>query len=93
MAQDALRKNNRIGKVIIVKRLPRYDRSSNDILKIKSELSEFANRVYDQIWQKMGSPGNIQIVDIDLQCSSSAYLRNLIFDSTFISAVNKRANI
>ena len=79
VALDALSKNNGIEKVVIVKRLPRYDRSSSDILKIKSELSEFANRAYDQIWQKMGSPENIQIVDIDLKCSSSAHLRNLIF--------------
>ena len=79
VALDALSKNNGIEKVVIVKRLPRYDRSSSDILKIKSELSEFANRAYDQIWQKMGSPENIQIVHIDLKCSSSAYLRKLIF--------------
>ena len=43
IAQDALKANNSIEKVIIVKRLPRFDRSSNDILQIKSELSEFAN--------------------------------------------------
>ena len=36
IAQDALKANNSIEKMIIVKRLPRFDRSSNDILQIKS---------------------------------------------------------
>ena len=41
-------------KVIIVKRLPRYDSSAADPLGIKANLSQFANSVYDQLWFKKG---------------------------------------
>ena len=62
IAEEALVRNKDIKKVIIVKRLPRYDRSSKDILQIKSQMSSFGNTVYDQIWQKKGSPENIQVI-------------------------------
>ena len=79
IAENALRKNRNIEKVIIVKRLPRFDRGSDDILQMKSKLSEFGNTCYDQLWRKRGSPENIKIVNIDLQVSSSKYLKYLIF--------------
>ena len=78
IAENALKKNQNIKKVVIVKRLPRYERGS-DILQIKSKLSEFGNICFDQTWQKKGCPENIQIVKIDLQSSSSKYLKYLIF--------------
>ena len=49
--------------VVIVKRLPRFDRSSKDILGIKSQLSNFSNHVYDQLWLKKGSHERIHIID------------------------------
>jgi hypothetical protein len=54
--------------VIIVKRLPRYDRSSKDIIAIKSKLSIFANQVYDQLWLKHVSPARILLVELPLGC-------------------------
>ena len=59
--------------------MPRYDRSSCDLLKIKSQLSEFANVTLDQLWTKSGKPDNIQICDINLQTDQFPNLRDLIF--------------
>ena len=64
--------------MIIVKRLPRFDRSSNDIINIKSKISVFANQVYDQLWLKSGSPTRIHIIDIQL-FENGGYLKDLIF--------------
>ena len=48
-----------LNKVVIVKRLPRYD-----FLGIKSQLSKYANACLDQLWVKRCSPDTIRIVDI-----------------------------
>ena len=65
--------------VIIVKRLPRYDDVKADPLKLKANLSHFANSVFDQLWFKKGSPTNIHIVNIELGTESSKHLKNLIY--------------
>ena len=31
-------------------------------------MSKYANTVYDQLWVKEGSPENIEILDLDLEC-------------------------
>ena len=77
IAQDALKKNKKLKKVIIFKRLPRYDRSTADLIGIKAELSNFANTVYDLEWTKIGSPENIHILDLDLE--GSGYFRDVVF--------------
>ena len=48
VAEDATKDNPKL-KVIIVKRLPRYDCPSVDPDAIKAKLSNFANTVYDQL--------------------------------------------
>ena len=48
IAEEAVSNNSKL-KVIIIKRLPRYDESNQDILGIKSQLSKYANSVYDQL--------------------------------------------
>ena len=78
VAENAVAHNPELN-VIIVKRLPRYDRSSKDILGLKSQLSKFANHVYDQLWLKRGSPSNIHIVELELGCDNYPRLRNLIY--------------
>ena len=78
IAQEAIKKNNDL-KVIIVKRLPRHDKRSCDLLGIKSELSHFANTAYDQLWLKSGSPQNIKIIDVELQTDKYSHLKDLIF--------------
>ena len=62
-----------------MKRLPRYDRSSNDILGIKRKLSEYANNVYDQLLLKSSYASNIFVVELNLEVQNSAHLRELIF--------------
>ena len=78
IAEDAIKKKPDL-KVIIVKRLPRSDRSSQDIIGIKQKLSEFANSVYDQLWIKSCSPANINIIQLQLNEGKSTYLNNLIY--------------
>ena len=77
-AEEALRKKPK-KKVIIVKRLSRFDPVPADPKGIKQKLSNFANSVYDQLWFKRGGPKNIFVVEFDLQCSSKGYLKDLVF--------------
>ena len=62
-----------------MKRFLRFDRASKDISKIKTQLSKFANHVYDQLWLKQGSPERIHIVDFDLGCENNSYLKDIIY--------------
>ena len=66
IAKKALDTKN-VKKVIIMKRLPRYDRSSLDLTGIKSRLSKYANSMYDQLWIKEGSPDTIVVLDLHLE--------------------------
>ena len=77
IAENAIADNEHIN-VIILKRLPRFDRSSDDILNIKSKISTFANQTYDQLWLKRGSPQRIHVIDIKL-LENEGYLKNLIY--------------
>ena len=79
VAQSAIGQDDTIEKVVIVKRLPRFDDTSKEIRKIRSDLSEYGNSVYDQIWLKRGRPNKIQIVELDIKCSQSGYRRSIIF--------------
>ena len=78
LAEDVVRKNPEM-KVIIVKRLPRFDSISSDPLSLKRQLSQFANKTYDQIWFKKGGPKNIHIVNFDFDCEKSKYLQEILF--------------
>ena len=80
IAEDAIKQKPKL-KVVIIKRLPRFDSNSQDILNIKSSLSKFANSVYDQMWTKRGSPNNIKIIELNLNIEKPGYLRDLIFGS------------
>ena len=78
IAEDAIAKDPHL-IVIIVKRPPRFDRASKDISGIKSQLSKFSNHVYDQLWLKNGSPSRIHIVELELGCENSQYLKDIIY--------------
>ena len=69
-----------------MKRLPRYDKRSCDLLGVKAELSHFANTTYDQLWLKSGSPQNIKIIDVDLHTEKNPHLKDLIFGSVYSSS-------
>ena len=79
IAEDALNMKPRL-KIVIIKRLPRFDRSKQDIIGIKSKISDFANSVLDQEWVKRGSPQNIHIVELNL-VQGSRNLKSLIYGS------------
>ena len=78
IAEDAIARDKKLN-VVIVKRLQRFDRSSKDILGIKTNLSKFANHVYDQLWLKRGSPSRIHIIELELGCDNSQYLKEIIY--------------
>jgi hypothetical protein len=78
VAEAALTNSEHLQKVIIIKRLPRFDPRKNDSLGMKSQLSKYANTCYDQLWVKRGRPDNIHIVNLD-SLDSYEYLRNIIF--------------
>ena len=81
IAEDALKRSATLKKVIIIKRLPRYDRSRDDILGIKSQLSEYANNCYDQLWIKKGCPDNIFVVQLN-GLKSTGYIREIVYGKT-----------
>ena len=78
IAEDAITKDPKLN-VVIVKRLQRFDRSSVDMFRIKSQLSKFSNHVYDQLWLKQGSPERIHIVELDMDCEKYSHLKELIY--------------
>ena len=76
---EAAAEENKDLKVCIVKRLPRFDRSSADLIGIKSEISDFANTILKQEWIKSGRPSRINILDLKLNLSESKHIRHLIY--------------
>ena len=68
LAQRSLSENSSLEKVIILKRIFRCDLPKDDPSHIRSKLSEYGNRVYDDIWLSKGCPGNIIIAQQPLEC-------------------------
>ena len=65
LAEESLAKHPGLKKVIILKRIFRCDNTA------KESLSQYANLVYDDIWNKKGRPSNIFIADQKLQCEGN----------------------
>ena len=78
IAEDALKHASNLKKVVIIKRLPRFDRSRDDILGIKSQLSKYGNNCYDQQYIKRGRPENIRIVELN-GLEPAGYLRDIVY--------------
>ena len=87
IAEDAIEKNPNL-EVIILKRLPRFDRSSKDIIGIKSKLSAFANNVYDQLLLKSSNSSKIHVIELQFGFEKSAYLRELIYGNKSVENVD-----
>ena len=85
IAEDVVKHNGDL-EVVIVERLPRYDTRSEDPLNLKQELSTYANTVYKQEWFRKGSPKNIHIVSIPLNCESYPHLKQLIYGRSYSSS-------
>ena len=81
VAETAL-KEGKVKDVIVVKRLPRFDLKQSDPVEIKRELSDHANKYYEQMWEKQGCPNNIHIVSIPLGTEESLNLKRIIHGSS-----------
>ena len=68
IAEDSLKNNNGLEKVILLKRIFRCDNNQSDPSQIKAKLSEFGNRVLDDLWLSKGCPKNIIIAQQQLEC-------------------------
>ena len=68
LAEESLEENKDLKRVIIFKTMFRCDTLENDPSQLKAELSEYGNRVLDDMWLSMGCPKNIHIVKQDLDC-------------------------
>ena len=68
-ATNALRHTD-VKKVIILERIPRYDRVKDDPSSLKSGLSEYSNGILHQLWLQSEFKDNIIIGKHDLECSS-----------------------
>ena len=75
LAQRSLKENNALEKVIILKRIFRCDPLKNDPTQIRSKLSEYGNRVLDDIWLSKGCPDNIILAQQPLECQARSPCR------------------
>ena len=77
IAEDCVSKDKELN-VVIVKRPPRFDKTTNDILGIKQKISDYANKIYDQCVLKSSNAERIHLVELDL-IQKSNYLKELIY--------------
>ena len=68
LAEKSLTENKSLKKVIILKRIFRCDTAQSDPTQIRNKLSEFGNRMLDDIWLTKGCPKNISIAQQPLEC-------------------------
>ena len=71
LAQKSLAENRHLEKVIILKRIFRCDLPKDDPSQIKSRLSEYGNRVLEDIYLSKGCPKNISISYQPLECQGA----------------------
>ena len=68
LAQKSLKENKCLKKVIILKRIFRCDLLIEDPSQIRNKLSEYGNRVLEDIYLSKGCPDNISISYQPLEC-------------------------
>ena len=68
LAQNSLKSNPNLKKVIILKSLPQYDSVEKDPSSIKTKLNQYGNSLYNSIWMKNGCQKDIIIIDQQLEC-------------------------
>ena len=62
LAEQCITDNPNLKRVVIVSRPPRYDN------KVKSHLSQYANKALEDIWTSNGSPNKIAITKLNIGC-------------------------
>ena len=75
LAENSLKNNPNLKKVIILKSLPRYDPSAVDPSSIKAKLNQFGNTLYTSMWMEKGCPKNIEIEDQNMECHGPLRLK------------------
>ena len=70
VATDSLKHTN-VKKVIIMERIPRYDRVEVDPSSLKSGLSEYSNGILHQLWLQSELKDKIIIGKHELECSAN----------------------
>lgn len=68
VAENTIETNPDLKKVIILNRVPRYDKESVDPHGMKSKLSLYGNSLYQQLWMEAGCPDKIVIGEHALDC-------------------------
>ena len=68
LAEKSLAETRGLENVVILKRIFRCDTMVNDPGQIRNKLSEYGNRVLDDIWLTKGCPKNIMIGQQTLEC-------------------------
>jgi hypothetical protein len=68
LAEESLKNNEGLEKVIILKRVFRCDPVKNDPSQIRDKMSEYGNRVLEDMWLAKGCPKNIVIASQPLEC-------------------------
>ena len=81
IAEQSLNMNKDLENVVILKRMFRCDTLLNDPAQIKAKLSDFGNRVLDDIWLTKGCPKNIRIVQQELDCQDELRISRFGFPS------------
>ena len=69
IAEKSLIDNKGLENVVILKRMFRCDTLKNDPAQLKNHLSEYGNRVLDDIWLTKWCPQNIRIAQQALDCN------------------------
>ena len=81
IAEKSLEENKSLDNVLIFKRIFRCDTLKNDPTQIRSKLSDFGNRVLDDLWLTKGCPKNIKIVEQSLKCQGDLRVSRFGFPS------------
>ena len=81
IAEKSLEENKSLDNVLIFKRIFRCDTLKNDPTQIRSKLSDFGNRVLDDLWLTKGCPKNIKIVEQPLKCQGDLRVSRFGFPS------------
>jgi hypothetical protein len=82
LAEESLKEHEGLEKVIILKRIFRCDTVQDDPSQIRAKLSEFGNRVLEDIWLTKGCPKNIVISHQPLECDGDLRISRYGFPST-----------
>ena len=70
-AENALRTQPSLKKVVLMKRIPRCDPASVDPSSLKSELSLLFNSTLDKLWRNSNSKTNIVIGEHSIECTGA----------------------